>query len=149
MKSTISTEKSFRAMRFIGIHPRLIENQPKIGQTGRWQGIPRSERICQFCCNGIGDTKHFFHECRGITAELVESLGRKDPYAEARGRELFFWRGVARRVEFRWRERTSALRMQRDEPAHSAEANGAEICADADILGRTRSPEQWSTGMHT
>ena len=55
--------------------------------------------------------------------------------------ELFFCRGVARRVEFRWSERTSALRKQQDEPAHPAEANDAEICADVDaIIGQNPQP---------
>ena len=55
-------------------------------ETGRWQGIPRSERICQICCNGIGDTKHFLHECEGLTTELVESLESKATYEEAGGK---------------------------------------------------------------
>ena len=55
--------------------------------------------------------------------------------------ELFFCRGVARRVEFRWSERTSALRKQQDEPAHPADANDAEACADVDaIIGQNPEP---------
>ena len=55
--------------------------------------------------------------------------------------ELFFCRGVARRVECRWSERTSALRKQQDEPAHPAEANDADVCADVDaIIGQNREP---------
>ena len=55
--------------------------------------------------------------------------------------ELFFCRGVARRVECRWSERTSALRKQQDEPAHPAEANDAELCADVDaIIGQSPEP---------
>ena len=64
----------------------------------------------------------------------MKSLESKATYAEARGKELFFWRGVARIVECRWRERTSALRKQQDEPAHPAEANDAEVCADVDVI---------------
>ena len=108
---------------------------------GRWQGIPRSERICQICCNGIGDTKHFLHECEGLTTELVGSLESKATHAAARVEELFFWRGVARRVECRWRERTSALRKRQDEPAQTAEANDAALCAYVDaIIGQNPEP---------
>ena len=81
------------------------------------------------------------HECEGLTAEPVKSLESKATYAEARGKELFFWRVVARRVECRWRERTSALRKRQDEPAHPAEANDAELCADVDaIIGQNPEP---------
>ena len=49
--------------------------------------------------------------------------------------------GVARRVECRWRERTSALRKQQDEPAHPAEANDAEVCEKIDsIIGQKSEP---------
>ena len=95
----------------------------------------------QICCSCIGDTKHFLYECGGLTAELVKSLESKATYAEVRGQELFFWRGIARRVEWRWRERTSALRKQQDEPAHPADANDAEACADVDaIIGQNPEP---------
>ena len=81
------------------------------------------------------------HECEGLTAEPVKSLESKATYAEARGKELFFWRGVARRVECRWRERTSALRKRQDEPAQTAEANDAALCAYVDaIIGQNPEP---------
>jgi hypothetical protein len=93
------------------------------------------------CGKFIGDTKHFLHGCERLTAERVKSLESKATYTEARGKELFFWRGVARRVECRWRERTSALRKQQDEPAHPAEANDAEVCEKIDsIIGLKPKP---------
>ena len=85
------------AMTRLGLLPIEIE-------TGRWHGIPRADRLCQLCGNCIGDTKHFLHEREGLTAQPVKSLESKATQAEARGKELFFWRGVARRVEYRWRE---------------------------------------------
>ena len=122
------------AMTRLGLLPIEIE-------TGRWHGIPRAERLCQMCGKCIGDTKHFLHGCERLTAERVKSLESKATYTEARGKELFFWRGVARRVECRWRERTSALRKQQDEPAHPAEANDAEVCEKIDsIIGQKSEP---------
>ena len=130
------------AMTRLGLLPIEIE-------TGRWHGIPRAERLCQMCGKCIGDTKHFLHGCERLTAERVKSLESKATYTEARGKELFFWRGVARRVECRWRERTSALRKQQDEPAHPAEANDAEVCEQSiQLLGRKRSPQQRSQQVY-
>ena len=122
------------AMTRLGLLPIEIE-------TGRWHGIPRAERLCRLCGNCIGDTKHFLHGCEKLTAERVTSLESKATYTEARGNELFFWRGVARRVECRWRERTSALRKQQGELAHPAEANDAEVCEKIDsIIGLKPEP---------
>ena len=121
-------------MAWLGLLPIEIE-------TSRWKAIPRPERIGQICCSCIGDTKHFLYECEGLTAEPVKSLESKATYAEARGQELFFWRGIVRIVDCRWWERTSALRKQQHELAHAADANDAEVCADVDaIIGQNLEP---------
>ena len=32
-------------------------------ETGRWNGVPKNERICNLCENGIGDEFHYLFIC--------------------------------------------------------------------------------------
>ena len=93
------------------------------------------------CAVNASATRNIFYTAAKDSPLSVSSRLRARQHTRKREEELFFWRGVARRVECRWRERTSALRKQQDEPAHPAEANDAEVCEKIDsIIGQKSEP---------
>lgn len=40
-------------------------------ETGRWSGIPKNERICHLCGNGIGDEFHYLFKCQKQEIKLL------------------------------------------------------------------------------
>jgi len=87
------------AMTRLGILPIEIE-------TGRWEGVDRSERFCKFeACNGkLGDTCHFLSECAGLKTKGIASVWRC-PSGSTPG---VWWRETAHQLEQRWREKSLA-----------------------------------------
>ena len=87
------------AMTRLGILPIEIE-------TGRWEGVDRSERFCKFeACNGkLGDACHFLSECAGLKTKGIASVWRC-PSGSTPG---VWWRETAHQLEPRWREKSLA-----------------------------------------
>ena len=42
-------------------------------ETGRWENIPRNDRICRLCFTGIGDEFHYLFLCKHETVELLRN----------------------------------------------------------------------------
>jgi hypothetical protein len=42
--------------------------------TGRWQGIPSSERKCSFCNDDVGDEFHYFFTWQKFFEERKKSI---------------------------------------------------------------------------
>ena len=86
------------AMTRLGILPIEIE-------TGRWEGIDRSE-LCKFdACKGkLGDTCHFLNECVGLKTKTIETIWRCPDNCTPG----VWWRETAHLLEKRWREKTLA-----------------------------------------
>ena len=101
----------------LGLLPLEIE-------VGRWQGIPREERLCKLGCGvfTVGDLPHFLDGCAALTTDRVGSLSRYSAEAKSTGNLLFFWRAKANALERRWRERTQLLNGPRTEPENPADA---------------------------
>ena len=47
-------------------------------ETGRWYGVPKNERICHLCRNGIGDEFHYLFKCQ--KPELVAIRNKFIPH---------------------------------------------------------------------
>ena len=65
-----------------------------------------------------------------LTTDGVGALDRHNAELENTGSPLFFWRAKARKLERRWRERTSAVRGSRAAPENPADAHVDAVQSD-------------------
>ena len=108
-------------------------------EEGRWQGIPRAERLCRFGCGVVGDLHHFLNGCAALTTANIQSLNRYSVEADVNGSLLTFWRSKARELECRWRERVQKLRRLQTEPENPADAHDDETYQDVDEIVKRHS----------
>ena len=103
-------------------------------ETRRWNDIPRMGRLCGLGCGVIGDTSHFLRGCKAITADRVMSPDYFESRTQAVKSPFFLWRGIARTLESRWRERSKKLRAVASVPHHPADEQDEAATKEVDTL---------------
>ena len=124
-KGHVDVGARFRALVSNTFHVRLIAMirlglLPVEVERGRWNKVPRDQRVCEACGAELGSIDHFLTRCKALPAGCADpdygqlwthlSTAHNPKRDGCDGR---MWRTVARVVEVRWRAKSEVMAKRR------------------------------------
>ncbi len=115
-----------------------LELLPVESERGRWNKVPRQNRVCESCGAAVGDVRHFVSDCPALLTPGGENTGRgvwSVVSAAHTPHEAREWREAAWWVECRWRRKEKLRRETREEGGPDRLEAGGVVVDGAMMVG--------------